>query len=356
MTENEIFESLKSNMPAEYEKETAGFLTFDILKAVSVEDEKIYAVVKAVEEKLNPVNLAGDELTRECLYRRGIARKAATKAFVLLKIIGTGIIKAGDLFSTANDVKFAVIEDKTITIIGTVLAQCIEAGTVGMVGANTITQIPVTLTGITAVTNSAASYEGFNEETDDSLLERYLDDIQKPATSNNIYHFEKWAREIAGVGKVKVFPTWNGNNSVKVSVINDSMLPASTSLISEVQTYIDPIHFTKWGKGYGQSAIGSYCTVASGAAKTCNISVAITKSSNYTLEQIKTAIEKAVTAYFKDIAFHETINYVSFAKITSIIVEVDGVLDISNLTINAGVANIALGAEEVPVLGTVTVS
>lgn len=355
MTKDEIFESLKSNMPAEYEKETAGFLTFDILKAVSLEDEKLYAVVKAVEEKLNPANLKGDELTRECLYRRGVVRKPATYAEVTLTITGTGTISIGSLFSTANDVKFASLEQKVIAGTGTILAQCTTAGAIGVVGANSITQIPITIAGITEVNNLSASYDGFEEETDESLLERYLDDVQKPATSNNIYQFEKWAREIAGVGKVKVFPTWNGNNSVKVAIINDDMLPASNSLVDEVQEYIDPIDVAKWGKGYGQSAIGSYCTVISGVAKTCNISATITKSNNYTTEQIQSAIITAVTDYFKDIAFHETINYISYAKIAGIIVNIEGVLDVSNVQINNGVVNVNIGAEEVPVLGTVTI-
>ena len=356
MTVNEIFESLKSNMPSKYEKETAGFLTYDILKAVSIGNGDLYQVAKAIEEKLNPANLTGEELTRECLYRRGITRKAATKAEVTLTITGTGTITEGDLFSTANDLKFASLETKAITATGTILAQCTTTGIVGVVGANSITQIPVTIAGITAVTNLTASYDGFEEETDESLLERYLDDVQKPATSNNIYQFEKWAREIAGVGKVKVFPTWNGNNSVKVVIINDSMLPASNNLVDEVQEHIDPIDPAKWGKGYGQSAIGSYCTVAAGIEKTCNISATITKSNNYTTEQIQSAIVTAITNYFKDVAFHEAINYVSYAKIAALIVGVDGVLDVSNVQINGGVVNINLNADEVAVLGTVTIT
>ena len=343
-------------MPADYEKETAGFLTFDLLKAVSVEDEKIYAVVQAVKDKLDPSNLVGDELTKECLYRRGIKRKSATFSQVQLTITGTGTVKIGDLFSTANDLKFASIETKAITGTGTITAQCTTAGEVGNIGANTITQIPVTIAGITGVTNLSASYDGFEEESDESLLERYLDDVQKPATSNNRYQFEKWARDIAGVGKVKVFSTWKGNNSVKVVIINDLMLQASASLISTVQEYIDPIDPSKWGKGYGTAGLGSYCTVASGIAKTCNISATITKSNNYTTAQIQDGITTAITKYLQDIAFHETINYVAYAKISALIVGVEGVLDVSSVLINGGVANITLGAEEVAVLGTVVIS
>lgn len=215
MEQTEIFENLKTNMPDKYEKETAGFLTYDILKASAIELEKVYAVEEAIKAKLDPSKLVGDELTRECYYRRGVARKQATSAKVILTVTGNGTVTKGDLFSTANNIKFSSLETKTITATGTIIAECTIAGIVGMVGAGSITQIPITIAGITAVNNELASYDGFEAETDESLLERYLDDIQRPAASNNIYHFEKWAREISGVGKAKVFPAWNGNNSVK---------------------------------------------------------------------------------------------------------------------------------------------
>lgn len=356
MSVETIFEDLKNEMSAEYEKETPGFLTYDILKANSIELDKLYTVVEAVNAKLNVANMTGDELTNECYYRRGITRKAAIPSKVVLTITGTGTINAGDLFSTKNDIIFSATETKVISGTGNINAQCTTAGIIGNVGAGSITQIPVTLVGITAVANNNSSYDGFDAETDESLLERYLDDIRNSITSNNIYHFEKWAREISGVGKAKVFPTWNGNNSVKVIIINDNMLPASSELVASVQEYIDPIDVEKWGKGYGQSALGSYCTVVSATPKSCGIGANITKSENYTFEEITAAVTNQITNYFKEIAFSETIDSVSYAKISALILNVDGVLDLLDLRINGMIGNIALTTQEVPVLSSVSIT
>jgi len=357
LTEKEqiIFDRQKSNLPSEYEKDTAGFLTYEIIKVNAIELAIQETYTEALQSKLNPENMTLEELMIEARTRRGIIRKEATPAQVVLTVTGQGTVNEGDLFSTLNKVLFKANETIVINLIGTVKAECLEAGTIGMVGTESIIQIPVTLEGITGVTNLEASYDGFEAESRESLLERYLDDVRKPATSNNIYHFEKWAREVAGVGRAKVFPTWNGNNSVKVVILNDNMLPASVNLVSDTQTYIDPIDVSKWGKGYGQAALGSYCTIAAGTQKTCNVVATITKSANYTTEQIRLAIVEAITKYFQEIAFHETINYVSYAKISAIIVNIEGVLDVSSLTLNGTTANIILASEEVAVLGSVTI-
>lgn len=355
MSANTIFEDLKSAMPSEYEKETPGFLTYDLLKSAAIELDKMYEAVKVVESKLNVTNLIGDELSNECYYRRGIARKLATYAKVVLRITGNGQIYSGHTFSTPNGVRFSSLTDIYISGTGTINAQCDTVGTIGVVGAGSITEIPTTIPGITAVNNEAASYDGFEEETDESLLERYLDDVRSPATSNNIYHFEKWAKEISGVGKARVLPCWNGNNSVKVIVINADMLPASSNIVQAVQEYIDPMG-TNWGKGYGQAAIGSYCTVESATAKELNISAIITKSINYTTAQITSSIQAALRIYFKDIAFDEKTTYISYAKITSLIMSVPGVIDAADLYVNGLMVNVTLSNSEVPVLGAVTIS
>lgn len=357
--EQAIFDRMSGNIPDEYEKKTAGFWTYDFLASSAKETALIRAVVQAVADKLNVDNLVGDELTRECQYRRGIFRKVAKAADVILKITGVGTVQTGDLFATENKLEFAATETKEINGTGIINAQCTQTGIIGMVGANSITQMPVTITGITAVTNEAASYEGYEEETDASLRARYDDDVKKPATSNNIYHYQKWAKEVSGVGNARIFPTWDinngrdGDNSVKVVIINQDMQPASVQLVQDVQTYIDPL--LEWGKGKGESAISSFCTVAAATAKLCNVYSTISKSDNYTIEEISANINTSIVDYLKEIAFSETIDYVSYAKIAALIVSVEGVLDIGTFTLNEANENVILGEEEVAILGTFSI-
>lgn len=134
------------------------------------------------------------------------------------------------------------------------------------------------------------------------------------------------------------------------------MLPASFELVAKTQEYIDPIEPQKWGKGYGKSALGSYCTVLSASQKLINISATIVKSNNYTLENIKLKIENSITEYLKTVAFDEQLNYISHSKIVSLIMSVEGVLDVTDVTVNGSLSsNVMLSDEEVAVLGSVTV-
>ena len=84
---------------------------------------------------------------------------------------------------------------------------------------------------------------------------------------------------------------------------------------------------------------------------TINISANIVRDANYTLEQVKTNVSNKITEYLKNIAFRQ--NFVSYAMIGSLILDNTGVLDYSSLTINGGNTNIAVGDEQVAVLGEV---
>ena len=71
-------------------------------------------------------------------------------------------------------------------------------------------------------------------------------------------------------------------------------------------------------------------------------------------ETITAGIQAAVTAYLAEIVFQQ--DYVSFARITDRILDVEGVLDLENLTVNGGTGNVAVGERECAVLGEVTLS
>ncbi len=352
---DEIFERLKNSMPEKYEKETPGFLIYDTLKAFAIEYSKMYKSLDLIAKKLDPKNLIGEELERETALRRGIKRKPATYSTGKLYIKGTAQIKYGSLFSTVNNITFSSEEDKDISREGFIKIKCSLPGEIGNVGANSINQIPITIPGIEKINNPKGTYGGFEEESDKSLLERYIEDIKKPINSNNVYHFEKWARNVPGVGRAKIIPTWNGNNSVKVVILDNNMLPAPLNIVEACQNYIDPKDQDKWGKGYGQAALGSYCTVIPASAKECEVYCQIQKSSNYSQDFIKNQAEKLIISYFKDLAFNNKVDFVSYAKVAAIIVEIEGVIDLGRFTLNSKNENITLNNEEVPVLSAITI-
>ena len=350
LTQDELNTNLLSNISDDYEKST-GNLTGDLVKSHAIELAKIYMSLQGLINMVDVNQLTGDDLTKYVLQRKGIIRKTATYSQVALTINGTASISIGDLFATSDNTQFASLEANNITGTGTINAQAVVAGTSGNVGANTIISMPITIAGVTSVNNTSASYDGFAEETDDSVRSRYYAALQTPPTSGNIYHYLEWAESVSGVGNAKVLPLWNGANTVKVVIIDANMQPASVPLVTSVQNYIDP---SVSGTGAGQAPIGAYCTVESATALSINISVDATLASGYTLATVTTNITNNVIAYLQSIAFVQ--DYVSYAKIGSIILETDGVSDYINLTVNSGTTSIAIGNEQVAVIGSVVVS
>lgn len=216
--------------------------------------------------------------------------------------------------------------------------------------ANTITNLPIKLINITSITNEEAFTNGYDVESNEDLYNRYITKIQTPATSGNKYHYKNWTLEVTGVGDCKVIPLWAGNGTVKVVIINSNKVGADATLISNVKNYIDPVD----GMGEGQAPIGATCTVVSADTKAINVNASIILSDGYTLETVKSNIENQLITYFKSVAFKQ--NYVSFAKIGSIILGTEGVSDYNNLTINSGTVNVTLGDIEIPVMGSVVVT
>jgi uncharacterized phage protein gp47/JayE len=345
-----IHSEMLNNIDDSYQK-TEGYPTYDLTRAFAIEALTLLTEAQTVEDKLDVDNLTGDELTRFVSQRKGIERKIATYATCDLTVTGTGTITEGDLFESTGGIQFEATETVTITSSGTVTVQAVAAGETGNVGANSITVIPVTIAGITAVTNSNAAVGGYAEETDTALRDRYYEALQEPATSGNIYHYKQWAKSVSGVGDAKVFPLWNGDNTVQVVIINNDKGVADSSLIAAVQEYIDP---NISGTGEGEAPIGAYCTVASATGLNVNVSVTVSLISGYVLADVTTAIENSITTYLQSIAFQQ--DYVSYAKIGDAILNTDGVSDYSNLLINSGTANITIGDKEVAILGTVTVN
>lgn len=348
-----ILDRMLGNINDKYDK-TKGSFFYDSANPAAIEFEKTYKQVDTVASKLGVENLNGTELERFVNQRTGITRKQATYATTMVTIKGqegTNITKG--ILVASDTVNYIVQEDKMIGVTGqaNILVKCEIAGAIGNVPQGSIRYFPITIQGLISVTNIESVTNGYEAETDASLLERYYLRIRTPATSGNKYHYLNWAKEVVGVGDARVIPLWNGNNTVKVVVIDSNKQAGSVDLIGKVQTYIDP-NIT--GLGEGQAPIGAFCTVVSATSKAINITFTVVNDEGYSIEEIKANVENNITEYLKVIAFKD--NIVSYAKIGAIILGSEGILDYSNLKINDGIFNISIASEEVAILGTVVVS
>jgi len=303
--------------------------------------------------KLDSVLALGFAQTSSGIYldyragEHGLTRKAATKADGEVTITGTAntVVASGSVFSTAIGTQFATTAAVTLDASGsgTVAVEAVVAGSSGNVPAANITAIPVSIAGVTSVTNSAPTEGGTDTETDADLLTRLLEKVRLPATSGNANHYYLWAREVAGVGDAKVFPIWNGNGTVKVCIIDSNKQPAASDIVTATAAYIE-----------GVRPIGPSVTVESATALQINVTATVALDTNAVLADVQTNFENVLIDYLKSMAFER--DYISYAQIGSLLFDTVGVVDYTNLLINSGTANVAVGSTQVAVRGTVVLS
>ena len=337
-------EKIRNNISAEYEK-TPGYLIWDIAEAVGQELDQQDTTIEDVRALFDVDNLTGGLLERTVKQRKGIIRREATYAVGKVTVMGNGIVHIGDLFETVNGVQFAATETVSITESGLVSIEAITPGNAGVVGAGTITQMPVTLAGIVSCTNEEPTADGYDAESDDSLRERYYVRLQTPDNGVNKYAYRNFALEVSGVGDAEVFPLGHGENTVDIVLIDAEKLPASEELVQRVQEYIDP---NSAGKGEGVAQMGAHCYVEAAEGLEINIAGKLTISGES--EPVEEAVKISVKNYLASIAFAKY--DVSYAQINNAILETEGVLDIEGLQINSGLSNIAVPERNVAILGT----
>ncbi len=341
----EILARMLDNISDEYDK-TEGSFFYDLTSPAAIELALVYTLA-------NTILAAGFAQTTSGTYldyragEHGITRKAATKATGTITFTGTvdTVIPTGSLVATVAGVQFQTTEEVTIGGGGTIDAsiEAVIAGTSGNKPAGSINSLPVSIAGVSSVTNAGATTGGTDTETDADLLERYLEAVQEPATSGNSAHYKQWAKEVLGVGDARVFPLWNGAGTVKILLIDPDMQPVESSVVTDTAAYIEEVR-----------PIGATVTVASATGLNIDVSATVSLESSAVLADVQTDFTTALTEYLKKIAFDKT--FVSYAVVGSLLLNTDGVVDYTSLLVNSGTSNVTIADTEVAIVGTVSLN
>lgn len=225
---------------------------------------------------------------------------------------------------------------------GVFLLECEQSGKIGNITSGSLIPIEYIENLATAEITSLIK-EAFDDEDEESLRTRLLKKLREPATSGNIYHYMQWAREVEGVGEVKVFPLHSGAGTVKILILNRDNNIADHGLISQVRSHIEEVR-----------PIGASVTVGTARVKNISVSVNIINTEGSDVEVIKRNFREALEEYFKSISFKA--EYVSNAKVGNILLSTPEVLDYSNLRLLGSTANIPLNNDEVPMLSGISIS
>lgn len=225
---------------------------------------------------------------------------------------------------------------------------CQTLGEVGNVGNGIL--IPVEyISGLeTATLSEEVLIYGEEVEETEHFRERYFDTLKNEAIDGNIAQYLKWCNEYAGIGNAKVFPLWNGKNTVKVSILNSENGVASENLVSEFQEYLDP---NSEGLGNGKAPIGAIVTVTTAFERQMNIRVSVTLKSGY---RSAVGVEDSIRQFFKDIAYKR--DFISYIELGSAIYMSESVDGVGDLFVNDTQSNVQLASEEIPVLNSLEIT
>lgn len=304
----------------------------DVINATSVEFEKTYAELSLVSQA-GFAQTSWGEYLEHIAEEHGVFRRSAVRAIGTVTVTGTGTVSQGALFQTQDGTEFSATSTVKVTASADVPVQAVEYGSKGNVAAGAITIIPMSIPGITRVTNAKATYDGFDEETDDELRERLLFKVRMPATSGNINDYIEWGTSVEGVGHITVVPLWNGNGTVKLLVTDSNGQPASADLLARVSEKVESMH-----------PIGADVSVIAPSVLGLTIALTPTKGGGDAA-----AIKKVLNAYFLSRQYTE--KKVSYAKVGQLIIEnsdTTQVEDYDNLTINGATANIGVDTDQIP--------
>lgn len=318
-----------------------GTFEYDVLSSNSIEFAKVEVEMEQAYKAAFADTSWGEYLTMRAA-EAGIVRKAAVKAIGTVTVSGNGTLPAGSIFATTDGTQFVTDAESNIIKASDVAVTAVTAGASGNVAASAIAVIPMSIPGITAVSNAMATHDGYDEETDEDILIRYLLHVRTPGTSGNKFHYIEWAMAVAGVGGASVIPTWNGPTTVKVIIVDSNFTKASDTLVQKVVDCIENVR-----------PVGAVVTVVSAIPVVIDITAAIVGSLD------RNAFENAVKSYFTDIVrasiANNLANKVSINKIGSLLYSAGGVTDYLNLQLNGGTTNIAISPDELAVLGAVTI-
>ncbi len=337
-----------------------GSIIHDATAPVSIELELMYAALDWFMK-----NTFGDTAERKFLIERALERGLvpykATKAVV--RGIFTPVtlkIPIGHRFS-CDGINYAVTEKLKS---GSYLLLCETAGVSGNKEAGMLVPID-NLPGLQSAKIETLTIPAVDDEDTEVFRQRYLKSFEMQAYGGNIADYKEKVLSISGVGGVKVYPVWNGGGTVKIVFCTSEFKPPTGEFVNKVQETLDPIPYHQ--KGVGVAPIGHYVTVTGVTEKTVNIKAKISVKSGFVLSDVKPQVTEAINDYLKDLnqewkdtqtvsvnEFTNTGLIIRVSKIESRILDVTGVLDVEETTINGSKRNLQLGVDEFVKLGGLT--
>lgn len=388
-----ILERMLERVSDKYDKRE-GSLVYDAHSPAAIEFQILYLELEQILS-----DAYGDTATREFLVKRcaerGIYPYESTHAVLKGTFTPAKIDMTGQRFNIGS-INYSVTEKISD---GIYKVQCAEPGVIGNQQLGTMIPIEY-IPGLETAELTEILVPGEDEEDTEDLRKRYFNSFSETPFGGNVADYLKKTNEIAGVGSTKVTRCWNGDISpsdlipsdtvkawyesikdtldnetaawltavytaaaerklttggtVLLTITDSNYNAANETLIDSVQKIIDPKDSS--GEGYGIAPIGHEVTVKSAVPVEIAVRTNVTFSAGYSWENLSDSISSAVSAYLLELRKEwadSSYLIVRISQIETRLLSVEGIIDVSDTTINGNSENAVLGEYEIPVLGGV---
>lgn len=199
---------------------------------------------------------------------------------------------------------------------------------------------------------------GMDDEDIEKFRQKVLDSYTSIAFAGNRAAYRSFIDALDGVGGCKPFRREKGSEYIKVYVISSSYAAPSEELIDKIQTEVDPEQ--NHGEGLGLAPIDHSVQILPVEEISISVQTNITYDDGYSEDNTKTQIEQAITEYLQELcAIWESKEkdniIVRISQIESRILQINGVIDIADTTLNDAAKNITVTYTAIPVFGGVTI-
>lgn len=330
-----------------------GSVVYDTLAPVCMELADAYVKMDILESQLSLLTATGTNLDNRA-YEQGMAREQATQAerigtFKKYQVdeqtgeyvkdendnkilIDTDIPEGSRFVSPENDniiYEFIGKDDKNENIL-----RCETYGTAGNEYMGTI--LPLTaIPDLVEAKITGTHIPAQDTENDDELRTRVVNKLNSLSFGGNIDSYIEKVSSIDGVGTCKVFPAWQYNGSVLLSVVDSSYEPITQSFADRIKEEIDPEESS--GKGVGFAPIGHYVTITTPIKSNVKVQFHLDLEVGVTPGNVQEECERRIEEYFNSVRHNFGQNNtlgIYRARIIDTIIEIPEVLNITDVLLN----------------------
>lgn len=197
--------------------------------------------------------------------------------------------------------------------------------------------------------------EGTDEEDEESYRARLLATFDYRGFAGNREYYTTRLKELDGVLGCRLQRVQAPSDRIVITIIGEQYRAPSQQTVEEVQTAVDPV--VNSGEGDGIAAIGHRVTIVPVAETAVNITTSISYAAGYSYQDLQSYIELEIEDYLLRLRQSwETSEeiVIRILQIEAAIVEIEGVVDVTDTTLNGQAANLTITDGSVPVRGILT--